>query len=255
MPELPEVEIARRNLDRWIGGKTVSGASLDRLVGKRVREVERRGKWLRLALPGEAALFSHLGMTGKWVKRATSDGPQRWERARIDAGRVSVRFVDPRRFGRLMLALDGRPPRAFAELGPDPLVDGIDAKRLAEKLARTKRSIKETLLDQTLLAGVGNIQAAEALWRAKISPRLAANRLARDPKRVRTLAAGILASIRYTLGASTDPEEIEYVEEPGAPNPFRVYGKANQPCPRCRTKIRRIVQGGRSTFYCPHCQR
>jgi formamidopyrimidine-DNA glycosylase len=251
MPELPEVELTRRNLARWIGGKKIADASLDRLVGERVRSVERRGKWLRLPLSSGAVLFSHLGMTGKWLERSRSDGPQRWERARIDVGRASVRFVDPRRFGRMILARDGKPPAAFAALGPDPLVDGLDARALHARLQRTKRSIKETLLDQTVLAGVGNIQAAEALWRARIDPRRRADRL--DLAHVRKLVAGIFASIRFTLG-SEDAPELVYVEEPGAPNPFKVYGKAETPCPRCRANIRRIVQAGRSTFFCPRCQ-
>lgn len=264
MPELPEVEVAARNLRAWLGGKRITAASFATtriirgqaprtfvrlVVGQRVREVERRGKWLCLRLSSGGALYSHLGMTGKWVRR---DGPAvRWERARLDAGEVSVRYVDPRQFGRLIAAPDGAPPEAWRALGPDPLTDGLDPAWLRERLQRTGRSIKEALMDQSIAAGVGNIQAAEALWRARISPIRAASSL--SPSEVRRVVDGIEASIRFTLGEEEAPE-ITYVEEPGADNPFLVYGKAGAPCPRCRTPIRKRTQGGRATFYCPRCQ-
>ncbi|HZS37505.1 MAG TPA: DNA-formamidopyrimidine glycosylase family protein [Polyangia bacterium] len=277
MPELPEVEIAARNLRRWLAGKRITRAdfpptrilrkvksvslsgkkvkpiSLSRLVvGRTVEEVARKGKWLRLGLSGGAALYSHLGMTGKWVERPRASGPERYERARLDAGRASVRYLDPRLFGRLIASPDGAPPPEWLALGDDPLTDGVDEKRLAERLARTGRSIKEALLDQRLLPGVGNIQAAEALWRAKIDPRTPARDL--DGKRVRALARAVEKSIRDTI-AREDSPEITYVEEPGADNLFDVYGKHGRPCPRCRTKLVRLVQAGRSTVYCPRCQR
>ena len=206
MPELPEVELARRNLERWLAGRRLTEVQLPPsrilrgakpgplralLVGETVRAVERRGKWLRLLLGGGAALYSHLGMTGKWVARGLSDGPVRFERARFDAGKRSVRYLDPRLFGRLVAARDGGLIPEWRALGPDPLVDGLDADGLAEALGRTRRSIKEALLDQTLVAGIGNIQAAEALWRARIDPRLRADRLAADRGRLRALLEGI----------------------------------------------------------------
>jgi formamidopyrimidine-DNA glycosylase len=267
MPELPEVEIAARNLRRWLSGKRITRAdfppsrvlrklkptSLSRLlVGRAVEDVARRGKWLRLSLSGGAALYSHLGMTGKWVERPKRAGAERYQRARLDAGRASVRYLDPRLFGRLIASPDGTPPPEWNALGPDPLTDGIDAAWLAERFARTRRSVKETLLDQRLLPGVGNIQAAEALWRARIDPRTAARDL--DGKRVRALARAVEASIRDTI-AREDSPEITYVEEPGARNPFDVYGKQGQPCPRCGARLARLVQAGRSTVFCPRCQR
>jgi formamidopyrimidine-DNA glycosylase len=266
MPELPEVEIASRNLRRWLGGKTISAAKLEssrilrgappasfsRLLAKRrVAAITRRGKWIRVDLSGGAALFSHLGMTGKWVKRAPGDGPQRFERARLDAGRVSVRYVDPRMFGRLVAAPRGEPIPEWTLLGPDPLTDGLDAAALHAVLQRTKRSVKEVLMDQAVIAGVGNIQAAEALHRARIHPARPAASL--TLAEVRAIVRGIDATIAFTLGLEDGPE-ITYVEEPGADNPFRVYGKAGEPCPREKTPIARMVQGGRSTFFCPRCQ-
>ena len=267
MPELPEVEIARRNLERWLARRKIVRAefasspvvrrarpgSLARLVtGRTVERVERKGKWLRLVLSGGAQLFSHLGMTGKWVERPRDDAPARFERARLETARSSVRYTDPRLFGRLIaLPKDATWP-AWEELGPDPLNDGIEIDRLIERQKKIKRSIKETLMDQGVIAGVGNIQAAEALWRAKIDPRTPANAI--DVRRARGLARAIRSSIDDTIRRETSPE-ITYVEEPGAENPFDVYGKAGEKCPRCREMIARFVQGGRSTFYCPRCQR
>jgi len=268
LPELPEVEVARRNLEKWLRRGTLTRVELsprlfviagaggarafaETMRGATVRAVERRGKWLRLALDGELALFSHLGMTGKWVVRDHDAPPERFERARLDTAKRSVRYLDPRLFGTLSGVRGDRAPSAWSTLGPDALVDGVDAERLHARLARLSRSIKETLLDQTIVAGVGNIQAAEALWRARIHPERAASSL--SAAEVRTLARAIEGSIRDTL-AREDGPEITYVEEAGAENPFDVYGKQGEPCPRCGSKLVRIVQGGRSTVYCKKCQ-
>jgi formamidopyrimidine-DNA glycosylase len=191
-------------------------------------------------------------MTGKWIARPPGGAAERFERARLDAGRVSVRYVDPRRFGRLCYARDGAPPAAWRALGPDPLTDGVDAARLHQKLSRTHRAIKEALLDQRIAAGVGNIQATEALWRARLDPRRPADAI--DRRAAAALGRAILASIRATL-AREDGPEITYVEEPGADNPFKIYGRAGEPCPRCRARLARIVQSGRATVFCPRCQR
>jgi formamidopyrimidine-DNA glycosylase len=267
MPELPEVEIAARNLRAWLRGRKIARAELPRsrvldgepraaarlLAGRVVREIERRGKWLRFALSGGASLWSHLGMTGKWVRRDRDAPALRHERARLDAGRRSVRYTDPRLFGRLVPRAAGEPPpAAWLALGPDPLHDGVDPRALRDALARRSISIKEALLDQRVLAGVGNIQAQEALWRARIHPMLPAQDL--RPAQTRALAAAILASMRDTIARETAPE-ITYVEEPGADNPFDVYGKHGAPCPRCGTTLTRIILAGRATVYCRKCQK
>ncbi|MGZ3438845.1 MAG: bifunctional DNA-formamidopyrimidine glycosylase/DNA-(apurinic or apyrimidinic site) lyase [Polyangia bacterium] len=268
MPELPEVEVARRNLDKWLRRGTLVRVELSprlfvlagvgsarsfaqTMRGRPVRAVERRGKWLRLALDGDLALFSHLGMTGKWVLRAHDAPPERFERARLDTPKRSVRYLDPRLFGTLQGARGEVAPSAWSGLGPDALVDGVDAARLHARLVRISRSIKEALLDQTILAGVGNIQAAEALWRARLNPLRASSSL--SAAEVASLARAIEASIADTL-AREDSPEITYVEEAGADNPFDVYGKHGEPCPRCGRTLRRIVQGGRSTVFCSRCQ-
>ncbi len=276
MPELPEVEIAARNLRAWGVGARVTaleihdprvvGAATDPrghgsaarltsgLVGRRIDEVTRRGKWLRLRLDDGARLFSHLGMTGKWVRRAIDAPTERFERARVvlvrEGEQRSLRYRDPRLFGRLVLAREDL--SAWRALGPDPLVDGIDVARLATALAGARRSIKEALMDQAVLAGLGNIQATEALWLARIDPRRRAGELSRA--QLGAVARAIEASLRRTLDAER-AEEITYVEEVGADNPFLVYGRHGAPCPRCRGTLERFVLGGRGTFACRRCQR
>ena len=177
MPELPDVEIARRRLDHVLRGATITRAhSADRRIlrpkapsalsqateGRTVRDVSRRGKWLKVLLDDGGRLFSHLGMTGWWVERDASAPTERSERARIDVARedgrnASARYLDSRRFGRLIVA--DRDIDEWSTLGPDPLVDGIDATALAATLAKSRRAIKDVIMDQTILAGVGNILA------------------------------------------------------------------------------------------------
>ncbi len=259
MPELPEVEVAARNLRRWLAGRVIESASIPKsritrghaisLSGARVESVERRGKWLKLKL-STGTLFSHMGMTGKWVRREPGASDEKYQRARIDVKDGSIRDRDPRLFGRLRL-IAGDTIAEWEALGPDPLVDGLDLAVLTPRLAKSSRSIKETLLDQRLFAGVGNIQAAESLWRARLDPRRESSAL--KPAELKALVRAIDQSIAFTLSIEDGPE-IAYVEEPGAANPFKVYARQGEPCPRCKTTLRRIVQGGRSTVFCRRCQ-
>jgi formamidopyrimidine-DNA glycosylase len=263
MPELPDVELARRRLRSWMGGATVTAArSTDRhifrpsspavlgqaLVGRRVRGVGRRGKWLRIELDDGGLLFSHLGMTGDWVQRDLEAAAHGSERARIDLVRAdgrrsSVRYVDSRRFGRLIVAREDI--EEWRELGPDPLTDGIDPRALAESLGRTRRALKDTLMDQTVIAGVGNILATEALWRARLDPRSRSDLLSqRDVARV---VRGLHAEIRKELAARRAGTQ-EGRES------FSAYGRAGRPCRRCRSPLVRVVIAGRTTTFCPHCQ-
>ncbi len=279
MPELPEVEIAARNLRAWALGRRIEAAGVDdrarrifrpqrpaafrsALAGTRVAEVARRGKHLLVRLDparrGDApvGLLSHLGMTGKWIRREAGQAAPSHSRAQLhlDDG-VVLHYRDPRLFGRLRVvpgARFGEVPE-LAALGPDPLDEGIDRERLAVALARRKAPIKVVLLDQALLPGIGNIQASEALFRARIDPRRPARSLPR--REVWRLVDSILASLHDTIAREEGPEP-HYVEEPGSENPFLVYGREGERCPRCRrARIRRIVQAQRSTFYCGRCQR
>jgi formamidopyrimidine-DNA glycosylase len=276
MPELPEVEIAARYLRTWsLGRRVVEVFTEERarrifrperprafaaaVRGRRVTEVRRIGKQLLVRLEGGAGgplgLVSHLGMTGKWLRREGSATPPSHSRARLalDDG-ATLHYRDPRLFGRLRLVPGARFEEVpeVAALGPDPLGDGIDPRRLAAAFARRATAVKVALLDQRLLAGVGNIHASEALFRARLDPR----RPARDLSlaEVRRLAGAVLASVNDALVRDAGPEP-SYVEEPGAPNPFAVYAREGEPCPRCRrAAIRRVVQAQRSTFFCPRCQ-
>jgi formamidopyrimidine-DNA glycosylase len=291
MPELPEVEFAARCLRRWGRGKRIVAAELDprgrrlfrpaapaafarAVAGARLEAVARVGKHLLLTLEKDRrplGVLSHLGMTGKWVRTAAGQAPPSHSRARLrlDDGRV-LHYQDYRLFGRLRIVPGARFDEVpeLRALGPDPLAEGIDVARLSAMLGRTRLPVKVKLLDQRLLPGVGNIHAAEACFRARIDPRRPSRSLTRAE--ARRLADGVLASFHMTLDAEAGPsfdsaaasgdryaqdERIVYVEE-GGENPFLVYAREGERCPRCRREaIRRVVQAGRSTFYCPRCQR
>ncbi|MET0389741.1 MAG: bifunctional DNA-formamidopyrimidine glycosylase/DNA-(apurinic or apyrimidinic site) lyase [Polyangiales bacterium] len=272
MPELPEVEHTRRTLDRWLRGAHIVAVHAPdafiirptsrrvverRLAGRTVAKVERRGKWIRLEVDSGARVFVHLGMTG-WFEPSSSGAPAlRFERFALDlAGKrrpSRVAFVDPRRWGRFVLAVAGEDTATWRALGPDPLTDGIDAVALHARLQRRKRtSIKEGLLDQVVLAGIGNIQASEALWKAQIDPRSPASALALAD--VRRLTRALHWTITRTL------RDLAKSEHSGPPesrshNPFKVYGRRGEPCSRCGRALARIQLGGRTTTYCPGCQR
>jgi formamidopyrimidine-DNA glycosylase len=275
MPELAEVEIAARNLRRWTAGRRVDAVESDprarrifrpsspaafarTVAGARFGEIRRVGKHLLVLLEREGTplgLLSHLGMTGKWVIREEGAEPPRHSRARfaLDDGAV-LHYADLRLFGRLRLVPGARFDEVpdLAALGPDPLEEGIDAARLAAALARSRLPVKVRIMDQRVVPGVGNIYAGEACFRARIDPRRAARTLS-SPE-VKRLAREILASFRHGIARQERPE-IAYVEE-GGENPFLVYDRAGERCPRCRRGIiRRIVQAQRSTYFCPRCQR
>jgi formamidopyrimidine-DNA glycosylase len=276
MPELPEVEIAARNLRAWTAGRRVVRAEVDRgaryvfrpstpavfarsVEGSRFGPIRRIGKQLLVTLERDGAplgLLAHLGMTGKWLRRTAGEAPPRFSRARLalDDGAV-LHFADMRLFGRLRLVPGARfeDVPEVAALGPDPLEVGIDRTRLAEALARSRLPVKVRIMDQAILPGVGNIQASEALFRARVDPRRRASSLV--AREVKAIADAVLASVRESIAREEGPE-ISYVEEPGAENPFLVYAREGERCPRCRReKIRRVVQAQRSTFFCPRCQR
>jgi formamidopyrimidine-DNA glycosylase len=275
VPELPEVEIAARNLRHWTPGRRIEAVEPDEraryvfrpstpaafaraLEGARFGPIRRIGKNLLVTLDRRGAplgLLAHLGMTGKWVHRDGDGASPRFSRCRfrLDDGSV-LHFVDLRLFGRLRVVPGARFEAVpeLAGLGPDPLEEGIDRARLAEGLVRSRLPVKVRIMDQALLPGVGNIVASEALFRAKIDPRRPARSL--SPDEVARLADAVLAVVRDAIAREEGPE-ITYVEEPGAANPFLVYGREGEPCPRCGAeRIRRIVQAGRSTYFCPRCQ-
>jgi formamidopyrimidine-DNA glycosylase len=275
VPELPEVEWAARLLRRWLAGRRVEAVACDprarrlfrpgtaagfarALRGARVETIDRHGKQLLLTLStarGSHGLNAHLGMTGKWTRREEGAAPPPHARVTLsldDGGRVI--YADPRLFGRLRLVpgagFDRWPD--LATLGPDPMAAPIDRARLQARLGATRRAVKVALLDQGVLAGVGNIHASEACWRARLDPRRRGASLT-GPE-VARLARAIRASLRFGL-AGLDVPEIEYLEE-GGDNPFHVYDRAGARCrhPGCGGTVERLVQAGRSTYWCRSCQ-
>jgi formamidopyrimidine-DNA glycosylase len=263
MPELPDVEITRRDLKRWLVGAIVTAADtrdarLSRpasprafaraLLGRTFERVERRGKWLRLDLDDGGKVFSHLGMTGGWVRVTIAAPVARFERARIDVvlrGRAySVRYTDARRFGRLLV---GREDIAdWNALGPDLLAEGVDVGRFSDVLAKGRRAVKEIVMDQRVFAGVGNILATEGLWMARIDPRSPGNTLLL-PADARAIARGLRRAIAHELA-----DRKQYTD--GRADSLFVYGRAGQPCPRCGTRLSKVVLGGRTTAFCGGCQ-
>jgi formamidopyrimidine-DNA glycosylase len=267
MPELPEVEIARENLERWLVGRRITRAEVaDRrmrggqsrrrvegaLEGAWVRAVARRGKFLLFDLgSNRGALVAHLGMTGKFLRQSRCDDFPRFVRASIELGRAGrVVYCDARRLGRFRL-LDAAEERRINSLGVEPLSPDFTPKRLSELTRRSAKPVKLFLMDQSRIAGVGNIQAAEALFLARIHPGRESRSL--DEKEV----ARLVRSLRRTLESEIERSRSEnpaYLHE-GAGNSFRVYGRSGEACPRCPALIARIEQGARSTYYCPRCQK
>lgn len=270
MPELPEVEFAARSLRRWLEGRVIARAEAEpsrvfrgsdptrfehELASRRVEGIERRGKYLLFAFSGDVGLLSHLGMTGKWVRTTYGEPGPRHERARLKlcTGEV-IHYDDSRMFGRIAIyrasALLSLPE--IRALGPDPLIDGVDPDELLRRFGKTSRAVKVALMDPALIAGLGNIQATEALFRARVHPARVSSSI--TAAEALAIAKATAASIAHTLEAAGD-EEIRYLSEGHADNRFLVYARAGSPCPRCQTTLEQVSLGGRSSVYCPHCQR
>jgi formamidopyrimidine-DNA glycosylase len=283
MPELPEVETVMRGLAACLQGRVIRAAQLrrgdlrwlvpsgfaERLTGARVESFRRRGKYILMRVSGGDSVLLHLGMSGRMTIAA--DLPPLAESVPVlhehlvlvtDQG-MRVAFVDPRRFGSLDLVASGEEDshRLLAGLGPEPLEAGFDAAGLAAALAGRRTPIKAALLDQRVVAGLGNIYVCEALFRAKLSPR----RLAGSVAGAR--AARLVAAIRQTLTeaiAAGGSSLRDYVQPSGELGYFqhawKVYGRAGQACDACPGRpacagILRLVQSGRSTFFCRRLQR
>ena len=275
MPELPEVEAVRRRLEPAMRGAQIKHVLLrrknlrrpfppafaSRLEGRRIRAVERRGKYLLLALDSGDTLLMHLGMSGSFrighdSKRRTPTTEAKADRHdhvvfTLSNGRT-VTFNDPRRFGVMDLLGNVVAPQAIAAMGPEPLGRGFGAAALARALAGKRVALKVALLDQRVVAGLGNIYASEALHRAGLSPFRRSSTLATATGRPGPPAIRLAAAIKTVLR-----QAIARRERPDRAGRFRVYEREGEPCrtPECGGTIRRIPQAGRSTFYCPACQR
>ncbi len=282
MPELPEVETVRRSLETQCVGSVVLDAQLNcpglrwpfqddfvqRLEGCRISKLDRRGKYLLVHLESGDALIVHLGMSGTITMFDDEPGqlaPHDHVVISFADGRLMV-YNDPRRFGSMEIVSAGdlESHRVIGRLGPEPVDDDFDAFVLAAALQGRRCSIKSALLDQHIVAGVGNIYACEALHRARISPRVLAGSLAtssgRPTPRCRRLAPAIKSILLSAIaaGGSTLKDFAAPDGSAGAyPSSFRVYGRDGLRCRRsgCSGAIRVFAQQGRSTFACPRCQR
>lgn len=266
MPELPEVEIARRNLVRWFSDRRLVRAEsentrifrgaerqqFDALTG-RLESLVRRGKYLLFAFEGGKGLVGHLGMTGKFVRRTEGQvAPYSRARFHLDDGHV-IHFSDPRMFGRLEPAPAARLREldAVRILGRDPLADGLTAGQLQQAVGSSRKELKVALMDQERISGLGNIHAAEALFRAGLHPSRQPGSL--TPDEWKRLVQAIRATIDFGL-KEQEGEEPVYLEEGRSENPFQVYGRAGSPCSQCGTQVESFTQGGRTTHFCPRCQ-
>jgi formamidopyrimidine-DNA glycosylase len=281
MPELPEVETIRRTLAPALGqrvgevwsdglplrlGRPVELARLRRAArGARIGGLRRRGKYLLIDLERGAAahtLIVHLGMSGRLRFTAARDRVEPHTHVILSTsgsrGARQLRFVDPRRFGLVEVVRRDREDEhpALARLGVDPLVEGVSGELLHQAVRARRGSLKSILLDQTVVAGVGNIYASEALWRAGVPPTLPGRRLGRA--RAERLAEAIAETLTRAIedhGTSLRDfvdGEGRRGEHSGA---LWVYGREGLACPSCRTAVRRRVQDQRATDYCPVCQR
>ncbi|MBU1176757.1 MAG: bifunctional DNA-formamidopyrimidine glycosylase/DNA-(apurinic or apyrimidinic site) lyase [Alphaproteobacteria bacterium] len=284
MPELPEVETVRRGLVPLVGGGRILGVEMARkdlrfafppdlagIAGTRIETIGRRAKYLLFMLSDGRVLLSHLGMTGAWRVEGTALAePTRihgngratghdhlvlsFER---DGQRARLVYNDPRRFGFVALAAGPDAAPELSGLGPEPLGNGFSSEHLAAACAGRAAPIKSVLLDQRNVAGLGNIYVCEALWRAGIAPTAAAGTLA--PPRLATLVAEIREVLTEAIAAGGSTLR-DFVGAEGSPGYFQhsfdVYGRAGEACrrPACTGTVARLVQSGRSSFFCPDCQ-
>ena len=274
MPELPEVEHVVRALRPVVTGRRILAAELNlkriapeisrgsfnrRLRNALITGVGRRGKYILFELESGQTLTTHLRMTGKFVSLTADESlpPYAHVVFYLDDERRLV-FCDMRQFGRMRLIRDtGRLPKELATLAPEPLSDEFTEEYFLETLSRSRRSLKQLLLDQTRVLGLGNIYAVEALFLAGINPMKPANRLSKP--RAQKLYQAIRQILHEAIEAGStlridlSDGNSSYI---GTSERFwRVYEREGEPCVNCGTRVRRVVHGGRSTYYCPRCQK
>jgi formamidopyrimidine-DNA glycosylase len=269
MPELPEVEVARRGLAPRLAGRRITGVvvreprlrwrvprSIGELAGRKVRAVKRRAKYLLFDC-GDRHLIVHLGMSGSLRLVARNAPPGKHDHVDIALGAQALRLRDPRRFGAVLWT--AAPPaqhRLLRHLGVEPLSRALDARRLHALTRAHRTSIKQFLMDGRRIVGVGNIYASESLFLAGIHPRTRARRL--SLKRCARLAAALKRTLRAAIRAGgSSLRDFSGVD--GEHGCFQarywVYDRADEPCRRCGEPVRRTVQGQRATYYCARCQR
>ncbi|GAB3984260.1 bifunctional DNA-formamidopyrimidine glycosylase/DNA-(apurinic or apyrimidinic site) lyase [Actinoallomurus acanthiterrae] len=276
MPELPEVEVVRRGVERWVVGRTVRSAEVlhpraarrhvegpadlaVRMTGRTVTAARRRGKYLWLPVGDDEALLAHLGMSGQLIVDDPERPPEKHLRARFTFadGGPDLRFIDQRTFGHLMLAptVDDV-PEPIAHIAPDPLEDAFDEETFYRALRRRHTGVKRALLDQSLISGVGNIYADEALWLARLHWARPTETLTRpEVTRLLTGVREVMAAALKAGGTSFDSLYVNVNGESGYfERSLNVYGRRDEPCARCGGPIRRDAFMNRSSFTCPTCQ-
>jgi len=264
MPELPEVESIRRMITERIVGRKIVGAiihlprivrsgDLRSLIGATITEVQRHGKYLQIITDVKVDLFAHLKMTGAFLWSEDLNDKPRYIRAALKFKNCSLLYRDIRTLGALWVLPKGTAP--WKRMGVDPLTPEFTAARLMELFAKRRLPIKLALMDQTMVAGIGNIYAAEALFAAKIHPARPANSLkTAEWRRLRNAAVRILRASLDFGGTTFRDFKLPDDQAGEFKNFLKVYGKAGKRCPRCRKEIQKIVQANRSTFFCPNCQ-
>jgi formamidopyrimidine-DNA glycosylase len=274
MPELPEVETVRRSLHGAVAGRAITGirpgtfpavmggegieAVAARVVGRRITDIRRRGKYLFFALDDGTHLMVHLRMTGRLALAARDEPPLRFEHLalELDDGH-DLRFCDQRKFGRVLHLLPADLRALEGRIGPEPLSTAFTAERLGDLLLGRTGKLKAVLLDQRRVAGLGNIYVDEALFRARLHPERAAGSLATEE--VRRLHRAIRAVLREGLanrGTTFSTFQDGYGASGDNQGNLRVYGRARraEPCPRCGRPLSLAVVAGRSTHFCATCQ-
>ncbi len=277
MPELPEVEVVRRGLAPHVTGRTISEVEVlhprpvrrhlagptdfvDRLVGRTLLEPARRGKYLWLPLEDGEAILAHLGMSGQLRVDEPGTTDQAHVRVRISFtdGGPEVRFCDQRMFGGMQVSqAGGGVPPEIAHIAPDPFEDAYDPEQVVARIRRRRTGVKRALLDQTVVSGVGNIYADEALWLAKVHYARATDSMA--PHKIRELLGAVRTIMERALEQGGTSFDALYVNVNGESGYFdrslNAYGQEDLPCPRCGTPIRRESFMNRSSYRCPRCQR
>ena len=265
MPELPEVETIARKIRPEVVGETITDANLlwrrtlatpserkfkQQVKGQGITDVGRRAKYLRLEL-SDAFLFIHLRMSGDLYLKPASTGPEKHDRLILSlTGDKVLVFNDTRKFGRVWFVQD--PNQVVGGLGPEPLGDDFTPAWLFDALQSRKRQLKPLLLDQSFLAGMGNIYTDEALHIARLHPLTRSNDVKQE--QVQHLYDAIRAVL--SDGIRRNGASIDWVYRGGEfQNYFRVYGRSGAPCPVCKTPVERLIVGQRGTHYCPNCQR
>ncbi len=272
MPELPEVETVRRGLERWCLDRIIekvelfhpratnprSMAPITEIAGATIKKLSRRGKFLWFEIDRPFTLVAHLGMSGQFRIQPIHAVDERHLRARFLLGDSELRFVDQRTFG--WLAVDefaAGIPTLVRSIAPDLFDPQFDRAAVIKKFRSKGSEVKRVLLDQGVMSGVGNIYADEALWLSRIHPQSAASSLA--PRKIGQLinaAERVMSQALLEGGTSFDSLYTNINGESGYfAQSLQAYGRENEACSRCHIQIRRIVFGGRSSHFCPKCQR